>query len=273
MWFFQRHSSFIGIFSIQEDNLKGNWLVDVGSLADHPNLKKNPNATVSTIYALTSLASTVTQIIIDNGVSKSDFSELDLSRFLQLKSLTLGDHCFSYVNEVKVIGLSELENVEIGMNSFTKYKNTWYDIRPDPNRHFYVKNCPKLKSLKMGCFSFSDYSVIEIENVVALEVIEMGELNEECFNFHYASLELKSILIQNKWWLDLPSLKSLIFGRYAFAKCYRAVFESDWLWCEWLTRLAWIDFHSNGYGCIRVQGWCFNHTDTAKLFQIYELTD
>ena len=140
----------------------------------------------------------MTQIIIDNGVSQSDFTELDLSRFLQLKSLSVGDHCFSYVNEVKVIGLSELESVEIGMNSFTKYKNTWYDIRPDPNRHFYVKNCPKLKSLKMGCFSFSDYSVIEIENVVALEVIEMGELNEECFNFHYASLELKSIHIQNK---------------------------------------------------------------------------
>ena len=140
----------------------------------------------------------MTQIIIDNGVSQSDFSELDLSRFLQLKSLTLGDHCFSYVNEVKVIGLSRLESVEIGMNSFTKYKNTWYDIRPDPNRHFYVKNCPKLKSLKMGCFSFSDYRVCEIENVDALEVIEMGELNEECFTFHYASLELKSILIQNK---------------------------------------------------------------------------
>ena len=140
----------------------------------------------------------MTQIIIDNGVSKSDFSDLDLSRFLQLKSLAVGDHCFSYVNEVKVIGLSELESVEIGMNSFTKYKNTWYDIRPDPNRHFYVKNCPKLKSLKMGCFSFSDYTVCEIEKVDALEVIEMGELNEKSANFDYASLELKSILIHKE---------------------------------------------------------------------------
>ena len=138
----------------------------------------------------------MTQIIIDNGVSKSDFSELDLSRFLQLKSLTVGDHCFSYVNEVKVIGLSELESVEIGMNSFTKYKN---EYGQDPNRHFYLKNCPKLKSLKMGHHSFSDYSVCEIENVNALEAIEIGNaiyLNEKSFNFNYAaSLELKSILI------------------------------------------------------------------------------
>ena len=137
----------------------------------------------------------MTQIIIDNGVNQSDFTELDLSRFLQLKSLTVGDHCFSYVNEVKVIGLSELESVEIGMNSFTKYKN---EYGQDPNRHFYLKNCPKLKSLKMGRYSFSDYTVIEIENVDALEVIEMGELNEYSYNFYYASLELRSILIHRE---------------------------------------------------------------------------
>ena len=229
MWFFQRHSSFIGIFSIQEDNLKGNWLVDVGSLADHPNLKKNPNATVSTIYALTSLASTVTQIIIDNGVSQSDFSELDLSRFLQLKSLSVGDHCFSYVNEVKVIGLSELESVEIGMNSFTQHKNSSDN---DSTRHFYLKNCPSLRELRIGRYSFSDYSVCEIKNVDALEVIEIGDLNELSNNFDSASLVLKSILIHSELWLDMPSLKSLSFGECAFYYCRRAVFESEWLWCE-----------------------------------------
>ena len=135
----------------------------------------------------------MTQIIIDNGVSQSYFTELDLSRFLQLKSLSVGNHCFSYVNEVKMIGLSELESVVIGMNSFTKNKNGYSQ---DPNRHFYLKNCPKLKSLKMGRYSFSDYTACEIENVDALEVIEMGDLNEKSRNFYYASLELKSILIQ-----------------------------------------------------------------------------
>ena len=98
----------------------------------------------------------------------------------------------------------------------------------------------------MGRDSFSDYSVCEIEDVDALEVIEFGELNEESRSFFYASLELKSILIHSEWWLDLPSLKSLVFGEGAFLLCSRVVFESVWLWCEWLTRLAWIDFHSNG---------------------------
>ena len=110
----------------------------------------------------------------------------------------VGDNSLMYVNEVKLIELSTLKSVEIGMNSFTKFKNTWYDIRPDPNRHFYLKNCPKLKSLKMGRFSFSDYTVCEIENVDALEVIEMGDLNEVSYNFYWGSLELKSILIHSE---------------------------------------------------------------------------
>ena len=93
------------------------------------------------------------------------------------------------------MGMSELESVVIGMNSFTQHKNSYGN---DPNRHFYLKNCPKLKSLKMGRYSFSDYTVCEIENVDALEVIEMGLLRGESLNFYHASLELKSILIQSE---------------------------------------------------------------------------
>ena len=123
---------------------------------------------------------------------------LDLSPFQWLKWLRVGMCCFENVKEVKLIGLSELRSVVIGKYSFTKFKNTWYDIRPDPDRHFYLKNCPKLKSLKMGRFSFADYKVIEIENVDALEVIEMGDFNYDSCNFKYASLELKSILIHRE---------------------------------------------------------------------------
>ena len=64
---------------------------------------------------------------------------------------------------------------------------------------FYLKNCPKLKELRItGVCSFEDYTVCEIENVDALEEIEMGDLNEWSRNFYYASLELKSILIHNE---------------------------------------------------------------------------
>ena len=135
-------------------------------------------------------------IEVSNGCCNEEgLMELDLSGFVNLRELKVGNECFEYVNEVKLIGLSELESVEIGMNSFTQHKNS---VDNDPNRHFYLKNCPKLKSLKMGRYSFSDYTVCEIENVDGLEVIEIGDLNKDSYNFYYASLELKSILIHRE---------------------------------------------------------------------------
>ena len=119
----------------------------------------------------------------------------DLSVYPKLKTLKIGSESFEYVNVFNITGLSELESVEIGMNSFTKKKNSGGN---DPNRHFYLKNCPKLKSLKMGRYSFSDYASAVIESNDALEVIEMGYLNEASKCFYSASLELKSILIHSE---------------------------------------------------------------------------
>ena len=132
--------------------------------------------------------------VSDGCCNEEGLTELDLSGFVNLRELKVGNECFEYVNEVKVNGLSKLESVVIGMKSFTKK----YSSGNDSNRHFYLKNCPKLKSLKMGRYSFSDYTVIEIENVDALEVIEMGKLNEDSYVFYSASLELKSILIHSE---------------------------------------------------------------------------
>ena len=170
--------------------------IDIGELGYYRLPRHIPIATVFDLEDWNALDTNVTEIIVNSGaLNDPSMTVLDLTRFSHLESLTIGEYCFSYVNEVKLIGLSELESVEIGMNSFTKKKNGYGN---DSNRHFYVKNCPKLKSLKMGRYSFSDYSVIEIVNVDALEVIEIGELNEESFNFYFASLELKSILIHSE---------------------------------------------------------------------------
>ena len=137
---------------------------------------------------LNALDSTVESIILC-GCNDESFTVLNLTRFVNLKEFEVGTVSLSYVNEVHLIGLSKLERVVIGENSFTKKKN---DYGRDPDRHFYLKDCERVRELKMGRYSFSDYSVIEIENVPSLEVIEMGELNEVSWNFYYASLELKS---------------------------------------------------------------------------------
>ena len=132
----------------------------------------------------------VSVIEVSNGCCNAEgLKELDLRGFVNLKELRVGNECFSYVEEVKLIGLSELERACIGSESFRRDG----DIK---GGSFYLKDCPKLRSLRItGVHSFSNYSVIVIENVNALEEIEIGELNQLSYSFPYASLELKSILI------------------------------------------------------------------------------
>ena len=134
----------------------------------------------------------VTQLVIpSNCCNEVEWSVFDVSELKWLKSIEIGDECFENVKEVKLIGLNRLESVVIGKESFTKKEDIfWSSV--NPNRHFYLKNCERLRELKIGCGSFSDYSVCEIENVPSLEVIEMGEVNEGSYNFCHASLELKS---------------------------------------------------------------------------------
>ena len=165
-------------------------------LANYPASVSDKRITVCNGVNWMTLDSSVTHITVEGNCGNDvSLTVLDLSRFKYLKELVVGNECFMYVNELKLVGLHYLESVEIGMNSLTQHKN---GADNDPNRHFYLKNCPKLKSLKIGRYSFSDYSVCEIENVDALEVIEMGDFNYNSYSFYYASLELRSILIHSE---------------------------------------------------------------------------
>ena len=136
-----------------------------------------------------SLHSHIEELIVTNDCcNERERTALDLSFMSNLRLLEVGDDCFENVRRMRLIGLSQLERVLIGKDCF-KEKN---DIGYNPNCHFYLKNCERVKELKIGRYSFNDYSICEIENVPSLEVIEMGELNEFSDSFHNASLELKS---------------------------------------------------------------------------------
>ena len=114
---------------------------------------------------------------------------IDLSKYFNLKNVSIGNDCFFHQDVLNLTGLHSLERVMIGMNSFTKNKTS---AGYNANRKLYVKNCNALRELKIGRYSFSDYSLIEIENVNSLELIEMGDMDSLSYNFAYASLELKS---------------------------------------------------------------------------------
>ena len=128
-------------------------------------------------------------ITVGDGICNGENERIDLSKYVNLKNVSIGNECFFYQDVLNLTGLHSLERVMIGENSFTKEK---YYYGNNANRKLYVKNCDALKELKIGYYSFSDYRVIEIENVNSLELIEMGDMNSWSNNFLFASLELKS---------------------------------------------------------------------------------
>ena len=128
-------------------------------------------------------------ITVGNNKCNEDNERIDLSKYFNLKNVSIGNECFYHQDVLNLTGLHSLERVMIGMNSFTKRKKGYGN---DANRKLYVKNCDALKELKIGRYSFSDYSLIEIENVNSLELIEIGEIDKVSYNFFYTSLELKS---------------------------------------------------------------------------------
>ena len=130
----------------------------------------------------------IEELIVSNGCcNKEERSVFDLSPLPYLKTLQVGDSCFRYVEEVKLIGMKKLEMVIIGEKCFSVDS-----FRENMGQHFCLKNCERLRELKIGKHSFPDYDVCEIENNASLEVIEIGDMNEDSGNFYYGSLTLRS---------------------------------------------------------------------------------
>ena len=125
-------------------------------------------------------------ITVGDGKCNGENERIDLSKYVNLKNVSIGNECFENQDVLNLTGLHSLERVMIGENSFTRSSDG------DSSGALYVKNCDALKELKIGVYSFSDYSVIEIENVNSLELIEIGGMMYSSYNFAYASLELKS---------------------------------------------------------------------------------
>ena len=145
--------------------------LDIGALAQYFGYNE--------CWSVRRVPASTTSVVIRNAACA--LAQLDFSKYPELRTLSVGDKQCMFVNELKLIGMSKLESVEIGMSSFDT----------ESGGQFYVKNCPKLKTLKIGSSSFPYYSVFEIENADALEVIEISG-----GSFTFApSMELKSVLV------------------------------------------------------------------------------
>ena len=136
--------------------------------------------------SLSALDISLTNLVIASESCKS-WGTVDINQFSMLQSLDIGDKCFEDVDQFSINGLKNLISLKIGANSFTKHihqKNT--------NRTFHIVDCSQLKTIEIGCMSFSDYGgEFELKNVPKLESIRIGEEIQDSSNFYCASLVIQ----------------------------------------------------------------------------------
>ena len=141
-------------------------------------------------------------------------TSMDLSSFTHLKSFQCGNGCFVSIRKLIIAGLSQLESIRIGLNSFTLSKSTYAERT---NREFHLTNCSSLTELTIGQYSFSDYHIFELNNLPNLKSVSIGSFSSESFNFYY---------VENVEFINLPSLETLDFGYSCFHHAHSVRFES-----------------------------------------------
>ena len=143
----------------------------------------------------------VTNLIISSN-SCNELEELNLNKYRYLKSIEIGNNCFENVDLFKIDGLNELNELKIGINSFTHLKSNgeWDNDSKanNPNRSFSILNCAKLESIEIGSYSFVDYGGgFELKNLPKLSTIKIGS-----YNFYFCSFVIKGnidmILLMNR---------------------------------------------------------------------------
>ena len=107
----------------------------------------------------------------------------DVSWFLNLESIEIGDDCFELVQTFKIDGLNRLKTIKIGNYSFTQnnqskriyYYSSLISVNSDINKSFHILNCESLESIQIGEYSFSDFGgEFELKNLPQLQSITLG---------------------------------------------------------------------------------------------------
>ena len=116
------------------------------------------------------VSSTTIEWVVGNGqYNEASRTQLKLRRLVRLKRIVIGDGCFEKVRVFELDGLGELESVVIGYHSFRISSSE----RTDGSCR--IVNCPKLKSIRIGHWSFEDYHSFELNNLPSLQSIDIGE--------------------------------------------------------------------------------------------------
>ena len=89
------------------------------------------------------------------------FEEWNMNEYVRLRELIVGDECFQFVKDLRIVGLNALEKVEIGKQCFCKASGGVFEMR----------NCEKLNSVRIGDGSFVGVVRVVFESECFVDVV------------------------------------------------------------------------------------------------------
>lgn len=121
--------------------------------------------------------------------NKCTLKDWDVSLFLSLESIEIGDECFTEVKRFRIDSLNRLKSLKVGKNSFSE-KKKWGDI--DGSKSFHVLNCEQLELIEISRKSFYDFAgQFELRNLPALKKLEIGTRGRDSINFFFCSFIIR----------------------------------------------------------------------------------
>ena len=95
-------------------------------------------------------------IEVKNGMCNDEvFDEWEMDEYVRLRELIVGDECFQFVKDLKIVGLNALEKVEIGKECYCKASGGVFEMR----------DCEKVKSVKIWDGSFVGVVSVVFESI------------------------------------------------------------------------------------------------------------
>ena len=140
-----------------------------------------------------SIPSNISIILPNWTCNDFNYTVFDFSRFSNVESIEIGDDSFYSVQTFRIDGLSKLQTLKIGKNSFSDRKGT-FGASISMEKSFHVLNCESLTLIDIGENSFSDYgSEFELRNLPSLQFLKIGERANLAFSFNTCSFIVRGI--------------------------------------------------------------------------------
>ena len=152
---------FMSVYSAEIGDSVNSQLVK-SLLEASPYFTKNDNSN----HNSTSFAITDKKDLICGRGEFSLVRSIDFAHWNKLETIRIGSYSFKNLGSMELIGLPNLQSVELEYSGFPFFDDRTYDELEHPKKPFCLRDCPKVTYFALGTETLSSFTslIIESEN-------------------------------------------------------------------------------------------------------------